>query len=131
MGPLDVHASLELEPDVTAPGRARRFIRDFCRAAHLGEDACETAALLTSELVTNAVLHGRSRAVLDARVPEGSLRVEVHDLDPRVPEVADRGDAAEGGRGLLLVGALADRWGSERHPSGHGKAIWFELDVPG
>ena len=90
---------------------------------------CATASLLVSELVANAVLHGGSQAELDAQMPEGRLRVAVTDDNPNLPKVGDSPDfTAETGRGLILVSALADRWGVERAPSG-GKAVWFELDV--
>ena len=128
MEPLKVHASLGLAADPRSAGRARRFISEFCNAADLGEDLCATASLLVSELVANAVMHGGSRAVLDAQMPDGSLRVAVTDDNPNLPRVGDSPDlTAENGRGLILVSALADRWGVEQVPSG-GKAVWFELD---
>ncbi len=86
--------------------------------------------LLTSELVTNAVRYGGTRAVLEAQMPGGALRVTVTDENPDLPEVGDAPAlTAEGGRGVLLVSTLAARWGVERLPTG-GKAVWFELDVP-
>ncbi|MFP5218292.1 MAG: ATP-binding protein [Actinomycetes bacterium] len=128
MDPLDVRASVELDAHPRSAHAARKFIRDFCKAARIGEDVCETAALLTSELVTNAIIHGRSRAVLSAHMPPPVLRVSVEDDDPSLPEVGDApGLAAESGRGLLLVAALATRWGVERTATG-GKAVWFEID---
>ena len=126
---LDVHASLGIAPDAGSARLARRFISDFCNAAELGEDVCEVAALLTSELVTNAVRYGGSRAVLEAHTPEGRLRVTVADDNPDLPMVGDAPDlTAESGRGILLVSTLAARWGVERLAAG-GKAVWFELDV--
>lgn len=128
-GELGVHASLAVRPDPRSAGLARRFIGDFCGAAGLGEELCQVAALLTSELVTNAVRYGGSRAVLEARLPDGVLRVTVVDENPALPEVGEApAVTAEGGRGVLLVSALASRWGVERVPSG-GKAVWFELEV--
>jgi anti-sigma regulatory factor (Ser/Thr protein kinase) len=128
MEPLDVHASLELPADPRSASRARRFIRDFCRAADLDDEYCENASLLVSELVTNAVLHGRSRAVLDVRRPPPVLRVWVRDDNPALPPVGISPElTAESGRGLVLVSALASRWGVEATEDG-GKAVWFELD---
>jgi anti-sigma regulatory factor (Ser/Thr protein kinase) len=125
---IELHASLTLDPEPTSPRRARRFIRDFCVATDLSNDLCETAALLTSELVTNAVRYGGSRAVLDAQAPGGVLRVSVQDDNPDLPEVGLVPDVTEeSGRGVLLVSALADRWGVET--AGPGKAVWFELDL--
>ncbi|MFF1490499.1 ATP-binding protein [Streptomyces sp. NPDC058304] len=86
--------------------------------------------LCVSELATNALLHGvppgryyRLRLVLF----EGLVRVEVADSGGGRPRVADRDVGAEGGRGLLLVAALAERWGvGPRRP---GKVVWCELAV--
>jgi len=128
-GELGLRASLGIRPDLASAGLARRFIADFCNAAQLGEDVCQVAALLTSELVTNAIRYGGSRAVLEAHMPGGALRVTVADENPDLPEVGDAPAlTAEGGRGVLLVSTLAARWGVELLPTG-GKAVWFELDL--
>ena len=125
---LDVRASLGIPPDPTSARRARRFISDFCNAAELGEDVCQLAALLVSELVTNAVRYGGSRAVLEARLPGGCLRVSVADDNPDLPVVGtEPGLTAESGRGVLLVSTLASRWGVEQLTG--GKAVWFELEL--
>jgi hypothetical protein len=86
----------------------------------------ETAELLTSELVTNALVHTDRDAVLTATVGPSGLRVEVRDFVARRPQprVPDAGDSTHG-RGLLLVQSLADAWGVRVH--GVGKAVWFEL----
>lgn len=126
---LDLHAALGLAADQTSPREARRFIRDFCTAAELSEEVCEVAALLTSELVTNAVRYGGSSAVLEAHLPDGALRVSVADENPGLPVAGEAPNlTAESGRGVVLVSTLASRWGVERLPDG-GKAVWFELDV--
>ncbi|GGU36915.1 ATP-binding protein [Streptomyces violascens] len=87
--------------------------------------------LCVSELTTNALLHGVPPGrgfLLRLRLCEGAvLRVEVHDSGGGVPRVADSPDC--GGRGLLLVGAVADKWGvGERDP---GKAVWCEFCCEG
>jgi anti-sigma regulatory factor (Ser/Thr protein kinase) len=130
--PVEVRASLVLRAVPQSAGAARKFIADICNAAQLGEDDCSLAALLTSELVTNAVRHGGSRAVIDAHAPGGVLRVSVQDDNPALPVVGDHPDlTSESGRGLHLVDALASRWGVEKAPQGEGKAVWFELDLSG
>lgn len=125
---LDVAASLKLPARSDAARRARRFITDFCRAAHLPPHLCQTAALLVSELVTNAVIHGRTSATVEVHRPADTLRVTVRDDNPTLPAVGDAPDFTnEHGRGLLIVSKLARRWGVEA--SGDGKAVWFELAV--
>jgi anti-sigma regulatory factor (Ser/Thr protein kinase) len=127
--PVEVRASLTLAAVPQSAATARRFIADICNAAQLGEDTCATAALLVSELVTNAIRYGGSRAVLEAAVPGGRLRVSVKDDNPRLPVVGQHPDlTAESGRGLQLVSALADDWGVESLDAG-GKAVWFTLSI--
>ncbi|WP_237550581.1 ATP-binding protein [Streptomyces sp. MspMP-M5] len=84
----------------------------------------EVAALLTSELVTNALLHTDGGAVVTARVTD-RLRVEVRDGAERRPEPRAPSVDGTSGRGLMLVRALADAWGIR--PEGGGKCVWFEL----
>jgi anti-sigma regulatory factor (Ser/Thr protein kinase) len=123
-------ASLHLPDDPVSVGRARQFIREFCQAAGLSEENCQTAALLVSELVTNAIIHGRTSAQIDAHRPGAKLRVSVRDDNPDLPPVGNRPPlTAESGRGLTIVSMLASRWGIEAR--GKGKAIWFELDTAG
>ena len=127
--PREIRASVGLEAAASSPALARKYIRDICNAANLGEDVCEIAALLTSELVTNAVKYGGSRATLDATAPGGRLRVAIRDENPALPVVGVHPTVTdEGGRGLQLVAALASEWGVERTTDG-GKAVWFELTI--
>ncbi|MGW0366372.1 ATP-binding protein [Streptomyces sp. NPDC002990] len=93
----------------------------------------EGPALIVAELAANAVTHGRVpgrgfRLVLT--LVDGVLRIEVVDTrGDRVPGFRDPDGDAEGGRGLVLVDAIADRWGMDRGlpPC---KVVWAELDVP-
>jgi anti-sigma regulatory factor (Ser/Thr protein kinase) len=127
---LDVAASLQLGAHPQAASSARRFITDFCNAAGLPSEICQTAALLVSELVTNALLHGRTSATMEIHRPADRLRVAVRDDNPVLPPIGDHPDLdAESGRGLTIVSVLADEWGIEL--VGEGKAVWFELHVPG
>jgi anti-sigma regulatory factor (Ser/Thr protein kinase) len=125
---LDVAVVLRLPPRPDAASRARKFMTDFCQAAELPPSLCQTAALLVSELVTNAVIHGRTTATVEVHRPADTLRVTVRDDNPALPAVGDAPDFnAENGRGLLIVSKLAERWGIEAGDG--GKAIWFELAV--
>ncbi|KUL30627.1 ATP-binding protein [Streptomyces regalis] len=91
-------------------------------------DRADDALLCVSELATNALLHGVPPGrgfLLRVRYDRDVLRVEVHDSGTGVPRIPD--DPDEGGRGLFLVAALADKWGvGERNP---GKVVWAEFAV--
>ncbi|MEW2396225.1 ATP-binding protein [Streptomyces sp. NPDC046862] len=111
--------------DLRAVPETRRELREFLR--HWGRPGrSEIAELLTSELVTNALIHTDRDAVLTAVVSPHELRVEVRDFVGRRPnlQMPDTGDGTHG-RGLVLVQSLADAWGVRAH--GVGKAVWFEL----
>lgn len=95
----------------------------------VGSEAKETVTLVVAELAANAVRHGRvrGRGFLVRLVPsEDVVRVEVLDARvDRLPALAPEPD--EGGRGLLLVAALAEEWGVELSPDGAHKTVWAEL----
>ncbi|MBP2056705.1 anti-sigma regulatory factor (Ser/Thr protein kinase) [Streptomyces griseochromogenes] len=95
----------------------------------MGVDAAETGALLMSELVTNAVRHGHShsvRVIAEQRRPD-RLRVAVVDKSRRMPEMHHAKPEAFGGRGLLLVDLISDRWGTDLLP--WGKRVWAEIVI--
>jgi anti-sigma regulatory factor (Ser/Thr protein kinase) len=87
------------------------------------------ALLLTSEVVTNAVLHARTPAELTVHCEAGVLRVAVADGSRLLPVVKSYDRTAVTGRGLQLVAELADRWGVEF--TDNGKVVWFELELQG
>jgi anti-anti-sigma factor len=119
------HASMELPADVTSAALARRFVTETCsawRVAELSDDAC----IVASELVENAVLHGRSRAQLRLELRRGLLTIAVRDDDPSRPERRSVGTAPTGGRGVFIVDAIARAWGYA--PTwGGGKVVWAVL----
>jgi anti-sigma regulatory factor (Ser/Thr protein kinase) len=83
-------------------------------------------ALLTSELVTNAIMHGPSQTVtLVITCYRNQLRVDVHDTSRSAPAPVDAPVDAEAGRGLMLVTSLSSDWGFYRTPA--GKAVYFTL----
>jgi antitoxin YefM len=115
--PLAAAASVQLRADPRAPGVARHFIAATCEASGVDPDTCATAALLVSELVTNAVIHARTEVLMHLLPAAQRLRVEVTDGDPAGDvEVQPHDPAASGGRGLQLLDALADDWGTQSTP---------------
>ena len=117
-------------PLSTDPGevpRLRHLVREQLRAWRLA-GAAEVTLLLVSELVTNALLHGRPPLELRVAAIGEKVRVEVHDAaGDRPPARAFPPPDAPHGRGIEIVAALANRWGSA--PSPLGKVVWFEEDV--
>lgn len=113
--------------DLRAVPEARKALRELLRTWGRPERS-DIAELLTSELVTNAIVHTDREAVLTATVGPGGLRVEVRDFVARRPRLrVPNADDGTNGRGLVLVQTLADAWGVRAH--GVGKAVWFELDA--
>ncbi|HYO39402.1 MAG TPA: SpoIIE family protein phosphatase [Nocardioidaceae bacterium] len=110
--------------DVAEVSTARVFVGQTLAAWELASLA-ETVALVVSELVTNALVHTAGPATLEIRRQQDRIRVLVTDEHARVPRPQHAGEDATGGRGMLLVEALAEQWGVE--PSGTGKTVWAEL----
>ncbi|MCW2745629.1 MAG: regulatory protein [Mycobacterium sp.] len=113
---------LQLDPVPRVVGVARRFVAD--NAPDLPGPVHDVLLLLTSELVTNAVIHARTRLEVGITVTDVSVLVTVHDEDLGLSELP--GPAREGGRGLELVSALSQDSALDRHP-GDGKTAWFRL----
>lgn len=121
-------AQIVLSADHAAPWAGRRHLVVVCHALDTAPRVVEIALVLLSELVTNAVLHGRSNPRLAVGAATGGgLYVGVGDDDTRHPVVPDHDAQSLGGRGLHLVRALATRWGVRPDPP--GKIVWFELDA--
>jgi anti-sigma regulatory factor (Ser/Thr protein kinase) len=115
----------ELVQTAMAPSDARTIVRGICNEMHM-DDVSDTAALLTSELVTNALQHARGPLHLDVACTRGQLIVSVSDGDPRPPRPRETDARSLGGRGLMLVAKLAEQWGSRPVP-GDRKSVWFSL----
>ncbi|MFJ6130929.1 ATP-binding protein [Streptomyces griseoviridis] len=115
--------------------RARAALLAVLGGWEVDQEVGESAELVLSELLTNAlkvpVPRGHQVGVRIARAPaEGLLRLEVSDTGGGRPEARTPDTDETGGRGLLLVEALADRWGYEEHGAGIGKTVWAELKSP-
>lgn len=117
----------EFDPDPEAAHAARSVVRQTLLETHHPE-MVDTACLLTSELVTNAVRHASAPVELIVDLTDDRLCVEVLDGSAEAPDVRAVAEAPPGatrGRGLLLVDRLADRWGVTSTPP--GKSVWFAI----
>jgi anti-sigma regulatory factor (Ser/Thr protein kinase) len=123
-------ATIDLPPATSSVPAARHLLLDVLRAWKVPQDP-DDAALLVTELVANVVDHVRGEAVLtlETAFSDGWLRISVADGSSVLPVVRQLENDQPRGRGLLLVKAIADRWGSEDHRG--GKRVWFELRPPG
>ncbi|MET9968220.1 PAS domain S-box protein, partial [Streptomyces sp. NPDC006356] len=130
---ITARAAASFDPVGRSVASARSFVRDTLQGWGFA-DIVDDAVVLTSELVTNAVVHaGTSADVLCLRSDDG-VRIEVADRYPE-REIPLQGHPVnmgspdrEGGRGLQLCAALAGRWGVEYTPT--HKQVWFQLDLP-
>ena len=121
---MDVRVRTTLPSAVTTPAAARAVAKDAM------EQGCHTlrlddVALVVSELVTNAVVHGEGDITLDVVVDDDSVHVEVADREPHLPDQPHAALDAESGRGLLLVSRVATQWGVRR--TSPGKVVWAHL----
>ncbi|MET0524325.1 MAG: SpoIIE family protein phosphatase [Nocardioides sp.] len=128
MSSLPQRARRSFVADPSSVALARRFAR--LQLEEWGApELRDSATLAVSELVTNAVVHTGTTAVVDLRLDANSLRVEVEDQHPgrslptglRTPD-----DDDEGGRGLIITSSIASSWGVEYTPS--TKRVWLVCD---
>lgn len=129
MRPVD----LELPAEASSAGAARAAVRALVVGSGPADlsvpsqQALDRVLLLTSEIVTNAVLHARTPLRLTAAVEGGRAEVRVYDGLRALPRRrAYRSDSGTG-RGLHLIDALADQWGVEE--TNVGKVVWFSIAV--
>lgn len=121
-------ASVDLRPVPESVPVARHLVVDLLRVWAAEQDR-DDAALLVTELVANVVDHvqGEASLTLEITLSEQWLRIAVADGSALRPVMAELDNARPRGRGLRLVQAIADRWGSEDHRG--GKRVWFELEA--
>jgi anti-sigma regulatory factor (Ser/Thr protein kinase) len=118
--------TLTLAPAADNVQLARHYVMRGCTEGGVSGDVCDTAVLLTSEVVTNAFLHGRSEARLSMRVDAQRVEVRVGDDNSRHPVPASLDDDALDGRGLAIIDLVAQAWGVR--DDDYGKTVWFSLD---
>ncbi|MES9522579.1 SpoIIE family protein phosphatase [Streptomyces capoamus] len=125
--PDDHVAAWQLDTDPREVARARRLVRRRLLDWGLPQ-AVETAELLVSEVVTNAVRHAEGDLVELRIVRTDALLFEVTDDEPALPAMLNAGPEDESGRGLRVVSRLAREWGASA--TGHRKTVWFEQSIP-
>ncbi|MEU9329799.1 ATP-binding protein [Streptomyces canus] len=114
-------------------GQARALLRAQLADWKVTDDTAETAELLLSELMSNAIRHARTPTgrQIGVRIAQydGRLRVEVADANSARPEPQKADTDDEQGRGLAIIHALATRWGCCPRLHGIGKATWAEVSL--
>jgi anti-sigma regulatory factor (Ser/Thr protein kinase) len=120
---------IHLTPVPSAPREARRFVR--ATADVLDDDRLHDLLVLTSELVTNAVLHARTPFEVGVTVTDDAIVICVGDGAKATPQDREQSDRRESGRGIMLVQAMADEWGVLPAETREGKAVWFLFNRTG
>lgn len=123
---MDVRVRTTLPASVSTPAAARALARDAVLRGHAAV-RIEDVALVVSELVTNAVLHGDGDVTLDVLVEANAVHIAVEDLDPGTPQVTETGLDGDSGRGLALVAKVAAQWGVRY--GAHGKVVWADVQA--
>lgn len=108
--------------------RARHFVADAVGRAGFESDTIDLAAVAASELVTNAVVHGRGPISVRTVLDPSSLRVEVQDTASDLPHRVDADEDHDGGRGLSIVDAFSREWGCTVVRGATGKSVWFTME---
>jgi PAS domain S-box-containing protein len=123
------HGSFEvrLPPQPSSVAEARAHVRRLLVEAGR-DDLAETAVLLVSEVVTNALLHAGTDIDLAATLNQDGLLVQVGDGSPHLPSRRRYAATAGTGRGLLMLESLVDDWGVTARPA--GKTVWFRISGP-
>jgi anti-sigma regulatory factor (Ser/Thr protein kinase) len=116
--------ALVLAVDPASPSVARTFVAGLLRRRGYDRELVEDAELMVSELATNAVVHVGEPFTVAVNEVERGVCVSVEDPSSALPVLRAPGSAAEGGRGLRIVEALAADWGALALERG-GKAVWF------
>src|SRR3954451_6633442 len=121
-----VQRQLTLPPAPDSARHARRFVAEVLTDTRADATLLDVATLLTSELVTNGIVHAHTELRVVVDVTDRYLRVEVADGNPSLPARRDYDDSAMTGRGMEMVELLSHEFGAEPI-DGDGKRVWFRL----
>lgn len=117
--------TIALEPNPSSAGIARRAATEWLRATGATKEQVDSAVLIVSELVTNAVVHTVSATTLQLSWDGPGLRVEVIDSGPARGALMSHQSPSGGGRGLFIVDRLSESWGFEFNRT--GKRVWANV----
>lgn len=126
--PTYEHLLVELPHLPEAVPEARRAVRRVLTERGTPDESVAVAELLVSELVTNAVKYGEPPIWLLLELRPGLIHASISDTSTSLPTRRDPTPVSEGGRGLLVLDALAGAWGAATADA--GKYLWFDLPVP-
>ncbi|MCU1586659.1 MAG: sensor protein [Frankiales bacterium] len=120
-------ARMQLHADAAEVSMVRELLKRLLTSWRMAEAATNDVQLLASEVVSNAIRHGLSPVTLIARYDGKRVRIEVGDGSREMPTPRHPSAFDEGGRGMLLVEAIATNWGVL--PTVGGKRVWFEVEL--
>jgi anti-sigma regulatory factor (Ser/Thr protein kinase) len=123
-----LHAGAVVPSRADSVPATRAFLIRLLQGWSVTEDVVESAALLTTEIMANALEHGAGLVSVGISLDEGLLHIGVGDkAKERQPEVRALDSESDSGRGMWIVDILARNWGYDPAPGGVGKTVWFEL----
>jgi anti-sigma regulatory factor (Ser/Thr protein kinase) len=128
-GEVHLSAGWDLARSVFAPRSARRMLAAQLRAWPVGEPEMAAAAMIATELVTNAVEHAAAPVQLRVQYDGAVVVIEVRDGSTSPPRLQTPTPATTRGRGLQMVDLLAERWDYVLHPD--GKTVWADILLGG
>jgi anti-sigma regulatory factor (Ser/Thr protein kinase) len=118
---------ISLPADPISVRRARHFVADAAARAGFAPETIDLASVAASELVTNAVVHGRGPISVRTVLDPTALRVEVQDTASELPHRVTTDDERARGRGLAIVDAFSQQWGCTVARGASGKSVWFTI----
>lgn len=124
-GGVECRVEAEFPAEASAPGRARRLLTTTLREWGLDDDLVDDAALVVSELASNAVIHAASPFSISARVRSGGLRVSVEDRRRSAMALPEQELLPQPLHGLGVIDLISSDWGVK--PTKAGKLVWVEL----
>lgn len=123
-----MNAVRKFDSDRSSPSAGREFVA--AATAGLSSGVREQIGLMVSELATNSLVHAASGFEIRIDRTDTQIRIEVTDVGTGHPTLRSPATTEPHGRGLQIVRALSDSWGTIEGPDQVGKTVWFELKLP-